>query len=213
MAGPSFKGRAARAPAVADNDLDIRAIAAMNVEALRRIWREKRGAVPPDALSKDLLARALAHWLQEERLGALEPRLRKLLSAIARNGSAPIRHLKVGSVIVREHDGMVHEVMVVPGGFCWQGQSYSSLSSIALKITGTSWSGPRFFGLRTDAEPTRAPAGSEVPAAAAPAIMAIDAKTKAAPVNDWRRSVRAIQAPIERSSSRIAIASSGERRS
>jgi hypothetical protein len=39
-------------------------------------------------------------------------------------------------------------VTVVPDGFCWQGQVYSSLSTVAHKITGTNWNGPRFFGLR-----------------------------------------------------------------
>jgi hypothetical protein len=53
----------------------------------------------------------------------------------------------------REHQGKLHEVLVVPGGFCWQGQVYASLSTIARKITGTSWNGPRFFGLRGAAEP------------------------------------------------------------
>ena len=43
---------------------------------------------------------------------------------------------------------MVHEVLVVPGGFRWQGKTYDSLSTIAKTITGTSWNGPRFFGLR-----------------------------------------------------------------
>ncbi len=43
--------------------------------------------------------------------------------------------------------------MVIPGGFLWQGQIYSSLSTIALRITGTSWSGPRFFGLRDGRDP------------------------------------------------------------
>jgi hypothetical protein len=56
--------------------------------------------------------------------------------------------VKVGSIIVREYQGKLHEVVVVPGGFCWQGQVFASLSTIARKITGTSWNGPRFFGLR-----------------------------------------------------------------
>jgi hypothetical protein len=58
-----------------------------------------------------------------------------------------MRHLKVGSVIVRKYKGRMHEAMVVPGGFCWQGQVYSSLN-IALRISGTSWKGPRFLALR-----------------------------------------------------------------
>jgi hypothetical protein len=38
--------------------------------------------------------------------------------------------------------------MVMSGGFCWRGETYDSLSTIAPKITGVSWNGPRFFGLR-----------------------------------------------------------------
>jgi len=41
-----------------------------------------------------------------------------------------------------------------PGGFCWQGQIYSSLSTIARRITGTSWNGPRLFGPRSGEEST-----------------------------------------------------------
>jgi len=50
--------------------------------------------------------------------------------------------------MVREHQGTLHEVMVVPGGFSWQEKTYPSLSIIAQAITGISWNGPRFFGLR-----------------------------------------------------------------
>jgi hypothetical protein len=37
---------------------------------------------------------------------------------------------------------------VEPEGYVWDGQPYSSLSAIARTITGTAWSGPRFFALR-----------------------------------------------------------------
>ena len=115
------------------------------------------------ALSKDLIARALAHWLQEEHLGGLASPLRKLLASISEKGAEPVRRVKVGSIIVREYQGKLHEVMVVPDGFLWQGQSYSSLSTIALKITGTSWSGRRFFGLRDGADPGPSPGAAREP--------------------------------------------------
>ncbi len=35
----------------------------------------------------------------------------------------------------------------MPEGYLWQGQTHKSLSGIARDITGTHWSGPRFFGL------------------------------------------------------------------
>jgi hypothetical protein len=49
---------------------------------------------------------------------------------------------------LEDHLGEIHEVMVVPGGFSWKEKTYPSLSAIAKGITGTSWNGPRFFGLR-----------------------------------------------------------------
>jgi hypothetical protein len=58
--------------------------------------------------------------VQEQRLGKLGREMRKLLDRLAKGGAEPVRHLKVGTVMVREHQGTLHEVMVVPGGFCWQ---------------------------------------------------------------------------------------------
>jgi Protein of unknown function (DUF2924) len=39
--------------------------------------------------------------------------------------------------------------MVLEKGFAWNGRSYGSMSQIAKAMTGTSWNGHRFFGLRT----------------------------------------------------------------
>jgi len=36
---------------------------------------------------------------------------------------------------------------VLDDGFSWNGKTYPSLSKVAFAITGTRWSGPRFFGL------------------------------------------------------------------
>ncbi len=52
-------------------------------------------------------------------------------------------------------------------GFLWQSRSWRSLSAIAGAITGTHWSGPRFFGLdKTGKGPTSARATSSGPAPA-----------------------------------------------
>jgi hypothetical protein len=110
----------------------------------------------PKALPRDLLARMIAYRVQERRLGKLGREMRKLLDRLAKGGAEPVRHLKIGTVMVREHQGRLHEVMVVPGGFCWQDKTYPSLSTIAQAITGTSWNGPRFFGLRGGSGPQAA---------------------------------------------------------
>ena len=52
-------------------------------------------------------------------------------------------------MLVREWKGRLERVMVLEMGFAWNGKSYASLSQIAIAMTGTSWNGHRFFGLRT----------------------------------------------------------------
>jgi hypothetical protein len=135
-------------PAALDLDAELAQMASLTIDQLRGEWRERVGLDPPQSLSKDLIARILCYRLQEKVMGRLAPRLGKALDAIGRGDEAPLRRIKVGSVLVREHEGKLHEVYVVPDGFSWQGKIYTSLSTIARKITGTKWNGPRFFGLR-----------------------------------------------------------------
>ena len=52
-----------------------------------------------------------------------------------------------GARLIRDWNGNSHVVDVVDGGFLYAGSRYRSLSKIAREITGTNWSGPRFFGL------------------------------------------------------------------
>jgi len=137
-------------PLALDLDAELARVASLTINQLRGDWRERLGIDPPPALSKDLIARVLSHRLQEEVLGGLPPRIRKAMVALDQGDSIPLQRIKVGSVLVREHEGRLHEVYVVPDGFSWQGKIYTSLSIIARKITGTKWNGPRFFGLRVN---------------------------------------------------------------
>jgi hypothetical protein len=41
-----------------------------------------------------------------------------------------------------------HTVTVVADGFLWRDSTYKNLTIIAREITGTAWSGPRFFGVQ-----------------------------------------------------------------
>jgi hypothetical protein len=143
-------------------EAELDRIAALGLDEMRALWREMTQQNAPKALSRDLLARMIAYRIQEQRLGKLGRAMRKLLDQLARGGGEPLRHLKVGTVMVREHQGALHEVMVVPGGFSWRDKIYPSLSTIAQAITGTSWNGPRFFGLRGR--------GEDVPIEATPVV-------------------------------------------
>ena len=52
-----------------------------------------------------------------------------------------------GTRLIREWQGQTYEVTVMDKGYHWHGKQYRSLTAIAHEITGTKWSGPRFFGL------------------------------------------------------------------
>ena len=48
---------------------------------------------------------------------------------------------------MREWRGRTHTVLVLEDGFQHDGKRFASLTQIARTVTGTHWSGPRFFGL------------------------------------------------------------------
>ena len=122
----------------------------MGLEDLRKEWRARYGA-PPTLRSVDLLKRMLAWRVQADCMGGLD---RKLVRQIIALGKAKGRRrpvLSKGVKLAREWQGQVYEVEAREDGFLYDGEVYASLSSIARKITGTRWNGPRFFGLRGEA--------------------------------------------------------------
>ena len=128
-------------------DKEVARILSLSIAGLRVEWLTIFGSKPPAALTKDLLARAITYRLQENETEGLSPHAVQALRdhGVSKKAS---RHVKTGSTIVREYHGVLHQVLVVPGGFFWQGKTFDSLSVIAKQITGTNWNGPRFFGLR-----------------------------------------------------------------
>jgi hypothetical protein len=138
-------------------EAEIAHLRSLALDALRRRWRAVFGRTPPAGLSKDLLGRMMAWRLQEQAFGGLDRESLTFLQGLARHGSSPRRQLKPGTVLVRDYHGQRHTVTVAPDGFNWQGTTYASLSAIARAITGTAWSGPRFFALaqRNGTTPTR----------------------------------------------------------
>jgi hypothetical protein len=87
----------------------------------------------------------LGHALQEKALGGLTPAQRLTLRRIAA-GKDEVQ-LKGGMRLIRQWNGRTIAVTVEKDGFIWNDRTYRSLSAIAREVTGTSWSGPRFFGL------------------------------------------------------------------
>ena len=124
---------------------------------LRVRYRTLFKTEPPKSFGPDLLRRSIAHRIQEQAYGGLDPATRRLLNnlmaqqAKSKDGRIVIpRRIKAGAVLVREWKGQSHRIMVIEDGFAYAGNTYASLSEIARLITGARWNGPRFFGLRSN---------------------------------------------------------------
>ena len=136
-------------------EAEIERVRSLGLEELRELWRTTFEATPPLELTKDLIARMIADRVQEHAFGGLDRATVKLLDELAQENNPdviPRRRLKTGTVLVREYQGQRHTVSIVPDGYVWRETTYKSLSTIARAITGTSWSGPKFFGLRVAAD-------------------------------------------------------------
>jgi hypothetical protein len=130
----------------------------LNTGNLRAEWERLHGAPPSARLSPDMLRRGIGHTLQEAARGGLPAALRRRLASFADGANdnaagaclavASPPRLKPGATLLRDWHGQTHAVLVRDGGFDYQGRRYTSLTEIARVITGTHWSGPRFFGLQ-----------------------------------------------------------------
>ncbi len=143
---------------------EIAALDTLSRIELRIAWRCHFRIYPPKRLSRDLLALGIAWKLQERALGGLSATAKRRLDTFARDldtksDIAKSRRvsLRPGARLIRDWHGETHEVIVTDEGFCWRGKNWRSLSLIAREITGTRWSGPRFFGLGAS-EKSEAPA-------------------------------------------------------
>jgi hypothetical protein len=133
---------------------EITRLDGLGLGALREVWRQRLGS-PPRFASTELTRLWLAWELQARARGGYDPATRRRLKQLSKSSkgdatptSAALGVLKPGAVLTREWGGVTHRVVVLEEGFAWAGQNYGSLSEIATLISGTRWSGPRFFGLK-----------------------------------------------------------------
>lgn len=126
-------------------------------DELKRMWHDLFGTNPPP-YNRAFLIKRLAYRIQELAFGGLRAETEERLDALARDAACadPARTRRkvvnrpvAGTRLMREWQGVEHHVTVLEDGFEYQGRRYKSLSAIARTITGTRWSGPRFFGLRS----------------------------------------------------------------
>ena len=124
---------------------------------LKALWRDLFDSEPPP-FNRRYLESRLAYRIQELSYGGLKletvrrlERLGEELDGGDRRKSRVRADLRpiAGTRLIREWQGVEHVVTVTNDGFEWQGRPYKSLSAIARGITGTRWSGPTFFGLKS----------------------------------------------------------------
>jgi len=152
---------------------DLKALPGLDIDRLRLRYRQLHRKTAPAHLPRWLLLRMIAYRMQALAAGDLDPETIRFLDRVARDqkrgrpkaGSgktastvpsgadeaavAPVPYrLRPGTQLVREYNGVLHRVVVMERGFSWNGRIFSSLSEVARTITGTSWNGPAFFGLR-----------------------------------------------------------------
>jgi hypothetical protein len=123
----------------------------MDRSALRVDWTKAFSNAPPHFLSMMFMRKALIWHEQCRGKNGLSPELRRAMkSTVAgktvRGSTSTVRP---GTQLVREWNGRRCQVDVSDDGYVMNGERFKSLSAIALHITGTSWSGPRFFGLNS----------------------------------------------------------------
>ena len=128
-------------------------LATMSPTQLRAEYRRLIKTEPPN-VGPSLLSLALAYRFQEKARGGLSREYARQLAALARqvasNGTISVdaaSKLKAGTRLVRHWHGVPHQVLIRDDGYAYGDRIYQSLSQIARDITGTNWSGPRFFGL------------------------------------------------------------------
>ena len=144
--------------------LEIDALNDLTRAELVERWQKAHGCLPPKGVKRNLLLHSAAWQLQARQLGGLKGEAKRTLRRMIRAGwparadaqdircnHKPVRHLcgklAPGVRLVREWNGRLHVVEVVDDGFLHDAKTYRSLTAVAKRITGTNWSGPRFFGL------------------------------------------------------------------
>jgi hypothetical protein len=146
-----------RVPAMDSEALaaEILSLSKLDIDKLRERWKAIYGKAPSREIGRSFLTRAISYRLQERAYGGLKPSTSRLLAraveetATGSSKKPQTRMAQSGTILIREWRGTAHRVTMLDNGVTFNGKRYRSLSEVAREITGSRWSGPRFFGLRS----------------------------------------------------------------
>lgn len=143
------------ADAVACVATQVAQLPSMSMESIWALW-DQHFDQRPNHHHRTFIESRLAYAIQARAFGGLSVATRRRLEKIGETGVVPrlaqraANQLHPGTELLREYGGATHRVLVRGhADFEFEGRRYKSLSAIARTITGTQWSGPAFFGLKT----------------------------------------------------------------
>ncbi len=126
----------------------------LDLPALQAKWRARYKIPAPLGMRTRFLRLMLGYQIREDAGYGLKPEKIRELKKLAEQlkTGEPIKakeklSLAPGVRLMREWLGQMEIVDVTESGFLWRGQEFRSLSNVATTMTGTKWSGPKFFGL------------------------------------------------------------------
>ena len=128
---------------------------------IRALWKRLFGTDTPNH-NRPFLERRIAYQLQlmefrktgRNLLESNERRIKTLIETGKLRSREKDYRPPAGSALMRVYQNVEHRVVVeADGQYEYEGRRYASLSAIAREITGTRWSGPLFFGLKTSGKP------------------------------------------------------------
>lgn len=129
----------------------------LQMSAIKSLWQKIfHGDVPNH--NRQFLERRIAYKLQEIEYRKVDPNLldrnKRRIESLMQTGKTKTRDPDyrpvAGTVLTREYQDKEYRVIATAdGNYNFDGRTFQSLSHIAREITGTRWSGPLFFGLKS----------------------------------------------------------------
>ncbi len=111
-------------------------------------WAEIIGRpIPP--IGRSLIIKYLL-WYEQAKREKISPLgfFYEVKQAAHNASTRPKATLEIGSKLIRSYCGVKYEVEIIPQGYLYKHKTYKSLSGVAKAITGKSWNGNVFFGVK-----------------------------------------------------------------
>ena len=120
----------------------------LTARELRLKWLELIGR-PMPPIGRSLIIKYLL-WYEQAKREKISPLgfFHEVAQAVKSIDKRPKATLEVGSKLIRSYQGIKYEVEIIPQGYLYRHKTYKSLSGVAKGITGKSWNGNVFFGVK-----------------------------------------------------------------